>query len=141
MGYIWAVCPICRHFDAEKKLKKIKIPPCVSERLVISYAASTGNKGVSPRHTETRRDTAERYIFENYKPQGKQTGCADCAMMQAETTLPPEIQDQEGGRGNPMDGCLQVALSGNDQARKLIIAGIWSVGIAAVYRRRASIGV
>ena len=59
---------------------------------------------VSPRHTETRRDTAERYIIDKYKPQGKQTGCADCAMMRDETTLPPEIQDQEGGIGNPQVG-------------------------------------
>ena len=46
-------------------------------------------------------------------------------MMQDETTLPPEQLGQEGGNGNPLDGRLQIALVGNDQARKLIITGIW----------------
>ena len=73
---------------------------------MISYAASTGNKG-SPRHTETRRDTAERYIIDDYNPQGKTTGCADCAIVHGKTTLPPEIQDQEGGIGNPRAGCYR----------------------------------
>ena len=82
-----------------------------------------------------------RSNFENSKPQGKKTGCAHCAMMQDDTTLPPEIQDQEGGRGNPRVGRLQIAHVGNDQARILIITGIRSFEIAAVYRRRASIGV
>ena len=40
MGYICAVCPLRRHFrPPKKKLKKTQIPPCVSTRLVISYAA------------------------------------------------------------------------------------------------------
>ena len=49
-------------------------------------------------------------------------------MTQDDATLPPETRGQEGGRGNPLDGRLQIALAGNDQARKLIIAGIWFLG-------------
>ena len=49
-------------------------------------------------------------------------------MMQDETTLPPETRGQEGGKGNPWVGRLQIAHMGNDQARKHIIAGIWSLG-------------
>ena len=47
----------------KKKLKKIKIPPCVSERLMVDYAA-------------LRPQQVQRSNFENHKLQGKITGCA-----------------------------------------------------------------
>ena len=66
MGYIYGHMSDPPPFPpAEKKLKFFHFPPCISTRGMISYAASTGNKGVSPRHAETRRVMAERYIIDN----------------------------------------------------------------------------
>lgn len=56
MGYICAVCPLRRHFRRRKKVeKKTQIPPCVSARTMISYAA-------------LRPPQVQRSLFENHKP-------------------------------------------------------------------------
>ena len=90
MGGVYTPPP----FRRQKKMKKTQIPPCVSARPMVDYAA-------------LRPPQTQRSNFENHKPQGKMTGCADCVMMQADTTLPPATYGLEGGKGNPLDGCYR----------------------------------